>query len=126
MKNRHWLLLLLFLSASFSAAFACGGPGSSSVGGRMIDDDGSPDDNDNDDDDNDDNDDNDDVSPGSLVCSDGGTVCTDSATGLMWQNGAAVGTVAEDQAAAGTYCAGLTWGAATAAGGCGISTICAA
>jgi hypothetical protein len=55
---------------------------------------------DDDDDDNDDNDDNDTA---------GETVWTDPTSGLMWQNGAAVGVNAVAWAEADSYCASLSW-----------------
>jgi hypothetical protein len=96
------LFFLLTIITVAGAVLACSGSGgASNSGGKAVDDDddSSPDD----DDDNDD-------SSAPLNCRADGTVCTDPATGLMWQNGPTVGARSITWQEAKNYCAELSWG----------------
>jgi hypothetical protein len=127
MKQGNWFSLFPLAVLFFACAIACSGPGSStstSVQHSVADDDQSPDDDaspgDDDDDDNDDDDDlspddDDDASPDDDDDDDDDddtaeSVWTDPTTGLMWQNGATVGSESFYWADAQNYCTGLSWG----------------
>ena len=98
MRNRTSLLVafLLVLGLAIGVVISCGGSSSSGTSGAA-DDDSSPSD----------DDDNDDASPADDDAAE--TVWTDTTTGFMWQNGAAVGTGFYDWTDAKNYCAALSW-----------------